>query len=91
MTGQPDWGSVELLFEGPELDPSGVLALVLAQREHDGFHEATVERLYAALEALAGCTYAAVRAAYCRRGGIDITPCRASAPTPFSPLRLVRQ
>ena len=91
VTGQPDWGSVELLFEGPELDPAGVLALVLAQREHNGFHEATVERLYAALEALPGAAYVAVRAAYCRRGGIDITPCRASAPTPFSPLRLARQ
>lgn len=91
VTGQPDWGSVELLFEGPKLDSAGVLALVLAQREHNGFHEATVERLYAALEALPGATYAAVRAAYCRRGGIDITPCRASAPTPFSPLRLARQ
>ena len=69
MTGQPDWGSVELQFEGPKLDPAGVLALVLAQREHNGFHEATVERLYGALEALPGSTYVAVRAAYCRRGG----------------------
>ena len=91
VTGQPDWGSVELLFEGPTLDPAGVLALVLAQREHNGFHEATVERLYAALEALPGGSFVAVRAAYCRRGGIDITPCRASASTPFSPLRLARQ
>ena len=91
VTGQPDWGSVELLFEGPKLDPAGVLALVLAQREHNGFHEATVERLYGALEALPGGTYVAVRAAYCRRGGIDITPCRASEPTSFSPLRLARQ
>ncbi|MBL6718167.1 MAG: NADPH-dependent 7-cyano-7-deazaguanine reductase QueF [Pseudomonadales bacterium] len=91
VTGQPDWGSVELLFEGPELDPAGVLALVLAQREHNGFHEATVERLYASLEALQGAAYVAVRAAYCRRGGIDITPCRASAPTPFNSLRLARQ
>ena len=91
VTGQPDWGSVELQFEGPKLDPAGVLALVLAQREHNGFHEATVERLYGALEALPGGTYVAVRAAYCRRGGIDITPCRASEPTSFSPLRLARQ
>ena len=68
MTGQPDWGSVELLFEGPKLDPAGVLALVLAQREHNGFHEATVERLYGALEALPGGTYAAVRAATAAAG-----------------------
>ena len=82
---------LELQFEGPKLDPAGVLALVLAQREHNGFHEATVERLYGALEALPGGTYVAVRAAYCRRGGIDNTPCRASEPTSFSPLRLARQ
>ncbi|MEY3041499.1 MAG: hypothetical protein RLZZ174_581 [Pseudomonadota bacterium] len=91
VTGQPDWGSVEILFEGPVLNPAGLLALVLSLREHQGFHEDTVERLYGALEVVPGMTYIAVRAAYCRRGGIDITPCRASAPTVFSPLRLARQ
>src|SRR4030095_17267154 len=44
VTGQPDWGSVQIRYSGPPLDQAGLLAYIVSFRNHNEFHEPCVER-----------------------------------------------
>src|SRR5690606_23368728 len=72
VTGQPDWGSLQLRYTGPRLDRAGLLRYLVSFREHCGFHEQCVEQIF--LDVLARCapTRLSVYGRYTRRGGIDI-------------------
>src|SRR5690606_21013944 len=74
VTGQPDWGSVQLRYRGPRIDRGALLRYLVSFREHCGFHEQCVEQVF--LDVLARCapTRLSVYGRYTRRGGIDITP-----------------
>ena len=92
VTGQPDWGSVHLRYRGPRIDRTGLLRYLVSFREHAGFHEQCVERIF--LDVLDRCRPQAlsVEARYTRRGGLDINPWRATAGQPLPPpLRDLRQ
>ena len=82
VTGQPDWGSVHLHYRGPRIERSGLLRYLVSFREHAGFHEQCVERIF--LDVLARCRPQAlsVEARYTRRGGLDINPWRATPGLP---------
>jgi 7-cyano-7-deazaguanine reductase len=86
VTGQPDWGSVVLAYRGPRLERSGLLRYLVSFREHSGFHEQCVERIFQ--EVLTHCRpdRLSVEARYTRRGGLDINPWRAThgAVVPFA-------
>lgn len=92
VTGQPDWGSVVLAYRGPRIERTGLLRYLVSFREHAGFHEQCVERIFQ--EVLTHCrpSQLSVEARYTRRGGLDINPWRAT-PGTESPvaLREVRQ
>ncbi|MGJ8525563.1 NADPH-dependent 7-cyano-7-deazaguanine reductase [Halomonadaceae bacterium LMG 33818] len=79
VTGQPDWGSVEIFYRGPRLSREGLLKYIVSYRGHQDFHEHCVERIYQDLYACLKPDYLAVMARYTRRGGLDINPCRASS------------
>ena len=91
VTGQPDWATVVIKYKAQErLFPESLLAYLVSYRNHTGFHEACVERIY---EDLLGClnpTELIVWAGFVRRGGLDINPVRSMAPIKFLPPRLVR-
>jgi 7-cyano-7-deazaguanine reductase len=92
VTGQPDWGTVQVRYRGPRIDREGLLRYVVSFREHDDFHEHCVERMF--LDIAARCTpdRLSVYARYTRRGGIDINPFRTSHPTePPANVRTPRQ
>ena len=92
VTGQPDWASVDLRYRGPRIDRTGLLRYLVSFRDHAGFHEQCVERIF--LDVLRRCGPAAlsVEARYTRRGGLDINPWRATPGiAPPSPLRDLRQ
>ncbi len=92
VTGQPDWGSVLIRYKGPKLDREGLLRYLIGYRQHQDFHEHCVEHIFTDLMAHAKPTELLVLARYVRRGGLDISPWRAtSGLTPPSPLRLARQ
>src|SRR3546814_3450820 len=76
VTGQPDWASVRLAYRGPRIDRAGLLRYLVSFREHAGFHEQCVERIF--VDVLARCRpeALAVEARYTRRGGLDINPLR---------------
>ncbi|RUR57555.1 NADPH-dependent 7-cyano-7-deazaguanine reductase QueF [Vreelandella populi] len=92
VTGQPDWGSVLIRYKGPKLDREGLLRYLIGYRQHQDFHEHCVEHIFTDLMAHAKPTELLVLARYVRRGGLDISPWRATpGQRPPSPLRLARQ
>jgi 7-cyano-7-deazaguanine reductase len=80
VTGQPDWGSVQISYSGPQIDQGGLLQYIVSFRNHNEFHEQCVERIY--MDIMARCKPAklSVYARYTRRGGLDINPWRCSHP-----------
>jgi 7-cyano-7-deazaguanine reductase len=81
VTGQPDWGSVQIDYAGPQIDQEGLLRYLIGFREHNEFHEQCVERIF--IDILRQCkpSKLAVYARYTRRGGLDINPWRANFST----------
>lgn len=78
VTGQPDWASLQIRYAGRRIDRAGLLRYVISFREHAGFHEQCVERIYVDLLRRCAPTRLEVQARYTRRGGLDINPWRAS-------------
>lgn len=92
VTGQPDWGSVMIRYKGPKLDREGLLRYLIGYRQHQDFHEHCVEHIFTDLMQHAQPAELLVLARYVRRGGLDISPWRATPGlAPPSPLRLARQ
>ena len=46
VTGQPDWGSVQIRYVGVPIDHAGLLRYIISYREHTGFHEQCVEKIF---------------------------------------------
>jgi 7-cyano-7-deazaguanine reductase len=79
VTGQPDWGSVQVAYRGRPIDREGLLRYLVSFRTHNEFHEQCVERIF--VDVLARCApeSLSVYARYTRRGGLDINPFRSTA------------
>ena len=91
VTGQPDWGSVQIAYRGTPIGHAGLLRYLVSFRNHNEFHEQCVERIYVDLMQRCAPQQLSVYARYTRRGGLDINPFRSSTPiTPENP-RTVRQ
>lgn len=92
VTGQPDYASLSIAYAGPRIDRAELLRYVISYRQHAGFHEHCVERIFTDLVSRCGCRELTVEARFTRRGGLDINPFRtnASAPVPAN-VRTPRQ
>ncbi|MBB3183104.1 7-cyano-7-deazaguanine reductase [Halomonas fontilapidosi] len=92
VTGQPDWGSVLIRYRGPRIDREGLLRYLIGYRQHQDFHEHCVEHIFQDLMTRCQPERLLVLARYVRRGGLDISPWRATpGERPPEPLRLARQ
>ena len=92
VTGQPDWGSVQIAYSGAQIEQAGLLRYIVSFREHHEFHEHCVERIFMDVWRRCRPVKLAVYARYTRRGGIDINPWRTSHPQPLPPaIRTARQ
>ena len=80
VTGQPDWGSVQISYTGPAIAQEGLLQYVVSYRNHNEFHEQCVERIFMDIWTRCQPSKLAVYARYTRRGGLDINPFRTSYP-----------
>jgi 7-cyano-7-deazaguanine reductase len=80
VTSQPDWGSVQISYSGPQIEQGGLLQYIVSFRNHNEFHEQCVERLYTDIMARCKPSKLTVYARYTRRGGLDINPWRTSHP-----------
>ncbi|HXH02281.1 MAG TPA: NADPH-dependent 7-cyano-7-deazaguanine reductase QueF [Candidatus Competibacteraceae bacterium] len=78
VTGQPDWGSVQIRYRGPRLDRAGLLAYIVSFRGHNEFHEHCAERIFVDLLRCCRPQRLTVYARYTRRGGLDINPFRSN-------------
>ncbi len=80
VTGQPDWGSVQIAYSGPQIDQGQLLRYLVSFRNHNEFHEQCVERIFTDVMARCKPVRLSVYARYTRRGGLDINPFRTSHP-----------
>jgi 7-cyano-7-deazaguanine reductase len=78
VTGQPDWATIFIEYKGPKMDHANLLKYLISYRNHNGFHEQCVERIYVDLMIVFSHQYLSVYAKYMRRGGLDICPYRAT-------------
>lgn len=79
VTGQPDWGTVFIHYQGPAIDHESLLRYIISFRQCQDFHEHCVERIFMDLMAQCQCSELSVYARYTRRGGLDINPYRSTA------------
>lgn len=80
VTGQPDWGSVQISYTGAQIHQEGLLQYLVSFRNHNEFHEQCVERIFMDIWTRCRPTKLTVYARYTRRGGLDINPFRTSHP-----------
>ncbi len=92
VTGQPDWGSVQIAYSGPAINQEGLLQYLVSFRNHNEFHEQCVERIFMDVWTRCKPIKLSVYARYTRRGGVDINPFRCSYPMQLPPnVRTARQ
>ena len=91
VTGQPDWGSVQVSYTGPQIDQASLLEYIVSMRRHNEFHEHCVEQMYCDIWHACQPESLLVYARYTRRGGLDINPWRSSQPASVSHARTIRQ
>jgi 7-cyano-7-deazaguanine reductase len=92
VTGQPDWGSVQISYSGDQIDQAGLLQYIVSFRNHNEFHEQCVERIFIDIWTRCKPLKLSVYARYTRRGGLDINPWRTSYPqSPPKNIRTARQ
>ncbi|MDZ7937041.1 MAG: NADPH-dependent 7-cyano-7-deazaguanine reductase QueF [Rhodoferax sp.] len=80
VTGQPDWGSVQISYTGAQIVQEGLLQYLVSFRNHNEFHEQCVERIFMDIWTRCKPSKLTVYARYTRRGGLDINPFRTSSP-----------
>lgn len=80
VTGQPDWGSVQISYTGMPINQEGLLQYLVSFRNHNEFHEHCVERIFMDIWVRCKPVKLSVYARYTRRGGLDINPFRTSYP-----------
>lgn len=95
VTGQPDWATVCISYQGQQINHQSLLAYLVSYRRHAGFHEECAERIFRDISKHCSPQELQVSLYFLRRGGIDINPVRSSTqlpgPTTGFPKRLLRQ
>jgi len=94
ITAQPDWASVIISYAGPQIIHASLLRYLCSFRHHSGFSEECCEQIFTDIHHRCAPDRLEVRCCYTRRGGVDITPLRSSAPVPRDSIcspRLIRQ
>lgn len=92
ITNQPDWATVIITYKGRIICREKLLNYLVSFRNHSGFHEQCVERIFVDIMERCKPSQLTVYARFTRRGGIDISPIRSTQDiiTP-SNVRFIRQ
>ena len=94
ITNQPDWATLSVVYSNTKnnigLSMESLLKYIVSYRQHNGFHEQTVEQIFSDLSGL-GLEKLLVCAQYTRRGGVDINPIRTTGDLSFNVARVNRQ
>lgn len=78
VTGQPDWGSLQIEYTGAAIDHASLLRYIVSYRGHNGFHEQCAEQIFCDIMHTCAPEALTVYARYTRRGGLDINPWRST-------------
>ena len=78
VTGQPDWATLVIDYEGAPIRHENLLRYMLSFRNHAAFHEDCVERIFIDLITHSQPEWLTVAAYFTRRGGIEINPVRSN-------------
>lgn len=91
MTGQPDFASILISYNGNSISHAGLLRYLVSYREHAEFAEQVTERIFVDIMNRCAPERLAVSARYTRRGGIDINAHRTHDENLPPEVRLWRQ
>ena len=92
VTGQPDWASIQIDYQGRPISEEGLLRYLIGFRQLGEFHEHCVETIFCDIKHHCKPEKLSVYARYTRRGGLDINPFRADHNAPWpSNIRHARQ
>ncbi|MFH1984606.1 MAG: NADPH-dependent 7-cyano-7-deazaguanine reductase QueF [Pseudomonadota bacterium] len=91
VTGQPDWGTISIVYTGNKIDAAGLLGYLISFRQYAGFHENCVERIFMDITRRCRPEALTVSARFTRRGGLDINPVRSIGPVVVDNIRDPRQ
>lgn len=86
VTGQPDWGSIQIHYVGHAINQEGLLKYLISYREQQEFHEQCIERIFMDLLKVCKPQSLTVYARYTRRGGISINPFRSNTSSGKRPI-----
>lgn len=91
VTGQPDWATVWIEYNGNQISEEGFLKYIVSFRDHQDFHENCVEKIFTDILERCSPRKLSVYARYTRRGGLDINPYRTNCNRSLPFKRLSRQ
>jgi 7-cyano-7-deazaguanine reductase len=91
VTNQPDWGSIQIAYEGRQINREGLLKYLISFRNHNEFHEQCIERIFMDITHRCNPQKLTVYGRYTRRGGLDINPYRSTEKEKGLNQRLIRQ
>jgi 7-cyano-7-deazaguanine reductase len=83
VTGQPDWASVQIRYQGRPILEEGLLRYLIGFRNLGEFHEHCVETIFTDIKRRCKPEKLSVYARYTRRGGLDINPFRTDHNSPW--------
>ena len=83
VTSQPDWGNIYLYSSTDSLNKRDIFNFLFTFRNHGGFHESCVEKIYLHIKESYTVNHLEVCGRFLRRGGIDINPIRSSQKKTF--------
>jgi len=91
LTGQPDFASILIQYNGNSISHEGLLKYLVSYREHGEFAEQIAERIFVDIRNRCQPDRLAVSAQFTRRGGIDINAHRTFEDGLPSEVRVWRQ
>lgn len=77
VTAQPDWASIGIEYSGPPIERAGLLKYLISYRNHQAFHETTIEQIFCDIRRVCSPQRLSVYGRFQRRGGLDINPFRS--------------
>ncbi|MBU3574281.1 NADPH-dependent 7-cyano-7-deazaguanine reductase QueF [Polynucleobacter sp. UK-Mo-2m-Kol15] len=83
VTGQPDWASVQIRYQGRPILEEGLLRYLIGFRQLGEFHEHCVETIFTDIKRKCKPEKLSIYARYTRRGGLDINPFRTDHNAPW--------
>jgi len=91
LTNQPDYGTVQIQYQGRGISHASLLKYLISFRTHNGFHEQCVEHMFVDIMKHCKPEKLCVYARFTRRGGLDINPYRANYDVTLENIRTSRQ